>query len=163
MLSCGGYTCLDFQCGLTEKCFNYLPEEDKWYDFAPLSRPRYAFELGYWPYLNDTTDTSLHPVAIGYHPETEIYVNGQWVNYFTKDDRIFSADCFVYNEADGYYYNIVFDIIQIDPTNGITRKIGTVPESMQRPGRCAMVTLDNQPGIMTRFGFWFNVSSFYGS
>ena len=39
--------------------------------------------------------------------------------------------------------------------------IEEVPEKLVRPGKCSMVEIDGQAGIMTRWGYWFNLNARY--
>ena len=155
---CGGYHCFDNACALERECYTYSPETNTWDNsMANLVMPRYAHFMHLMPNLNTSDPNDENLSVYGYHLETEIYDHlgsGQWEIYFNKTDRVFSVDCVVYNEDDGYIYAIANQVIRIDPQTGDGRVLTTPPEALLRPGRCAKATINGMPGLLTRWGFW---------
>ena len=61
----------------------------------------------------------------------------------------FHSQCMVNVDGTLYHWNND-DMDQVELKPWVYTNLGELPEEMLRPGRCASVEIDGQPGIMTR-------------
>ena len=164
VLVCGGFQELLGNGQVADTCWIYYPKTNSWEQneemYPPLQQTRYAHYMMPMNNWNNSQDTEEYPVVFGYREEIEIYNhdgNKKWNTLTTMENSVYSVDCFAFNPSDGFYYGILDWIEKIDPVSGNHWVVEGVPESLKRPGKCAYVEVDGQPGIMTRLGYWYNL------
>ncbi len=164
LLYCGGYTCYDDVCGLDDHCYVYDPQTGKWDDgnqFPRLMQPRYSHMMDMLPNWNTSDPNDMGLITYGYHYDSEIFnwTSMQWENYYEVDQKFFSTDCVVYNEEDNSLYTIMNDIVKVDMSTAQKTVLAEAPPELRRPGQCSLIYKDGIPGILTKYGFVYNLYS----
>ena len=113
--------------------------------------------------MNSTDKTKKYPVIYGYEYEAEIFNHDgmkQWNTYFEMEQLVFSTECLVYDEEEDFIYYITTQVQKVNPATGQIQILGTVPESLERPGKCAISNSGQVKGIVINLGFLFNLNTF---
>ena len=144
--------------------YDLTPGDDVWETesvYGRLNRKRYIHMIDMMVNINDQSGSQeLFPVAYGYDNISEIYdyTTETWSDYIEMEENVYSVDCFAYNPDDGYYYSIKAQVLtRIDMETGESFNLESTPEALSRPGKCSIVEIDGMPGLMTRWGFWYNL------
>ena len=137
--------------------------EDGKKNIPNLNFPRYAFDIDFLPNMNTSDTLTKYAVAYGYTYEAEIFNHdggGEWKVYFELDERVYSTQCLIYNEEDGFMYYITDQVYKINPAvKGDVTVLGAVPEVIINPGKCAMAKDGENRGILIDEGFLFNLNT----
>ena len=111
------------------------------------------------PNTNDTSSSSTVPMALGFTNPSNAYIpsTNSWHNYMDMPIQAYSLDCFIHYED--AIYLILEDVLRLDPFTWELTTVVSVPSFLQRPGKCAGLSIGGDPGIITRDGNWLNLNT----
>ncbi len=162
VLVCGGSQCERGSCGPSAGCFRWTPLDNLWQEIGSLSRARTASILAQVPNVTNPGDTTLYPTMVGVYEETDMYNpdTNTWSLYesIPDDNTWYSSNCLI--QYQNFIYHIGQNVSVIDPTTwSIDEQFAETPEEAREVFRCAGVEIDNDPGIFTKSGLWFNLTA----
>ncbi len=158
VLLCGGrINSLD-----TDECWTWTPSTgDNWVasskSLVNTIDNHVMFRL---PVANNTDKTSTFPVVMGKVRDTEMKANdpvdGDWTPYHELPiGSVLSTNCFIH--YDDAIYIIKDRVYKLDPYTWTYEDWGLVPLAMSNAGQCVGVHIGGRPGILIRYGYWYDI------
>ena len=161
---CGGYGCDEHgSCNMQQACHQLKPADKAWStDGTALIQPRYAHLMDLMPDVNATSGEKF-PVTFGYRSMSEIFSEGQWKNYVDLDPYdipFYSVSCNAYDADENVLYTVYNQQMKkIDWGTGEMTDLGEPLDAPDSVGQCAFAQNDEERGIMTHLGYWFNLNN----
>ncbi len=167
VITCGGYSCrggIAQICGMLDDCFQWTPEE-QWQPFVDnLDNPKWSH---FMPKVQNLLSGSNEfvPLVIGLNSETEIYdpETEKWELYLEAPTDMVSFACFI--QYGDFIYYLRENIMALDTTTWELHDLGTVPQFLENPGRCAPLEIEDRSGKYNEelyseflFIFWLSLS-----
>jgi len=158
ILACGGFGCNeDGDCGARTECHTFSLTDDSGWSSAPeMTQAKFNHFLALGRDAENANDPDLKPIALGFGASTQILDGDAWRDYLPLPYVGWQGTgCIV--QYDDRLYAIRDEIVMLDLSTWSFQSLGLAPVNLDRPSRCTLTFIDDDPGIFLRFGYWFNL------
>ncbi len=158
LMVCGGSTCPP--CVRQSLCYYWSPFSGEWTEAPSLVQtPSLSLFMAQMPNLLEQPPDDHHvPGILWFGTETEIFDSNddQWVPYISLEESGWGELGCIHQEGDKIYH-IWDEILILDLADWTVQSLGVPPDNIVRSGTCAYTEINGDPGIFTRYGYFFNL------